>query len=53
MLLGTLAAVEFSAHSYLQAMIVPVIFLLAPVRSGPGGAYADRGAGPRRGGGSG
>ena len=27
-LLGTLVAVEFCAHSYLQAMIVPVIFLL-------------------------
>lgn len=27
-LLGVLAAVEFCAHSYLQAMIVPVIFLL-------------------------
>jgi hypothetical protein len=27
-LLGALAAVEFSAHSYLQALIVPVIFLL-------------------------
>jgi hypothetical protein len=38
--LGVLAAVEFCAHSYLQAMIVPVIFLLLlvlrPWRAHPG-----------------